>query len=690
MSAATIHASAECLALMGNAAVRSVLLACFLAVVLTAFRVRSVRAQLLALRGMLLVALAMPLLLWLGPAVPLSVPLPQLRVPSRAAGHVGAARRDSAPTALSGRTTAGDPLARGRNSRPSAGQSAVASPVRDRAPPTGFARRSMPWPMLAMALYLAVTLMFVLRLVVGHFVSKRLALAAVPIEEAGALGVLSGLCRAARRPAPVRLAESDALSVPVTYGLRDPVILFPSTWRDWDADTLAAVLAHEVSHAARHDGLVRCGALIHRAVFWFSPLSWWLEHRIAELSEQASDEAALAGGADRARYAETLLGFLADLEASPGRVRWQGISMVKPGQDEKRIERILAWRSTMSNKLTKSLIAALVALCAPAVVLTACVHPSVRLSQAQAAPAERAVPAPSAPPTASAPAPAQPRQPTSSSTAPGPGAQAPAASAAPAAPAPSPPWADFGNDFNAYWNALNAYLGRFAPPYGPYWAWGPRFVIVTKGSDHLIMAGSEADAEHARSLRAKIPGDFIWFERDGKSYIIRDQATIDRAKAIWRSRKHLEASQQALQEKQRQLGAKMRQLAQQRARESRVKIPDMSAQLQKLQSELKDVNAKGATPQQLGDLQREVGELQRTLAEAGWSSEWRSINRRTAEIGRQMGALGRQIGDMARQRVERVFKVSRDMQQLLDDAIARGLAKPESSGSSGALQKSRA
>ena len=35
-------------------------------------------------------------------------------------------------------------------------------------------------------------------------------------------------------------------------------------------------------------------SLLHRAIFWFSPLAWCLDRRLADLAEQASDEAALS------------------------------------------------------------------------------------------------------------------------------------------------------------------------------------------------------------------------------------------------------------------------------------------------------------------------------------------------------------------------------------------------------------
>ena len=45
------------------------------------------------------------------------------------------------------------------------------------------------------------------------------------------------------------------------------------------------MLAHEVSHVERHDALTQRLALIHRAIFWFSPLAWWLERKLAAVAE---------------------------------------------------------------------------------------------------------------------------------------------------------------------------------------------------------------------------------------------------------------------------------------------------------------------------------------------------------------------------------------------------------------------
>ncbi|MGH9561427.1 MAG: M56 family metallopeptidase, partial [Terracidiphilus sp.] len=516
---------------------------------------------------------------------------------------------------------------------------------------------------MAVATYFAVTLLFFARVLAGMYFGNRLVFGSQAIDDSHALDLLAAAAEAAELRKLPRLAESERLSVPVTLGIRRPAILFPVSWRDWETDELVAVLAHEVSHVARRDSLLQLIALLHRAVFWFSPLSWWLERHFAELAEQASDEAALMGGADRARYAQALIGFLADLETSPGRVWWHGVAMAKTGEGEKRVERILAWRSAMSNRFSKSLAIALVAVCVPAVALSVAGHPSAYQLQDADLPAPPS-PAPPPPPNQLAPpAPIAIPVPPPVGTVPPEPADHPSAPPVPAnaaiavpvpqqpAQAPSEPDVPPLPPAPPQPMAIAPPAGAWSSGYGPefrimddfHWSWGPPFVIVTGGSDHLIMSGSEDDAEHARSLRSKIPGDFIWFEHDGKSYIIRDQNAINRAKQIWGQRGDSRKLQQELQAKQQELSKEMREQVQQKMQEIRVKIPDMSAELQKLQSEIKDLNANGATMQQLGDLQREMGEMQRSLGQAQWNSNMREINRKAGELGRQMGELCRQI-----------------------------------------------
>jgi beta-lactamase regulating signal transducer with metallopeptidase domain len=164
-------------------------------------------------------------------------------------------------------------------------------------------------------------------------------------------------------------------------GALHSTILLPASWREWDDVKLDAVITHEVSHVARRDGLTLRLSLLHRAVFWFSPLAWWLDRHLADLAEQASDEAALSFGTDRKDYARTLLGFFEALQVTSGRVWWQGVSMAKAGQAEKRLERILSWKGSVAMRLKKSIAVAVLTLAVPVVYFADSVHDAIAKSQ---------------------------------------------------------------------------------------------------------------------------------------------------------------------------------------------------------------------------------------------------------------------------------------------------------------------
>ena len=103
------------------------------------------------------------------------------------------------------------------------------------------------------------------------------------------------------------LLTSPRIATPFTFGLLKPRIMLPEGWDRWSATLRAVVLEHERAHMARRDPLVRYLGLVNRAVFWFHPLAWWLERRLAALAEEACDAAVLARGHSAADYSAQLL-----------------------------------------------------------------------------------------------------------------------------------------------------------------------------------------------------------------------------------------------------------------------------------------------------------------------------------------------------------------------------------------------
>src|SRR4051794_35879238 len=129
-----------------------------------------------------------------------------------------------------------------------------------------------------------------LRILLGLILSRRMLRTASPLRGAWAAGR--------------KVRVSDAISTPVTIA---GTILLPTGHTQWDASTLQAVLAHEAAHVARGDFYVQLLSQTNRAVFWFSPLSWWLHARLGTLAELASDDAAIEALGDRPGYASILL-----------------------------------------------------------------------------------------------------------------------------------------------------------------------------------------------------------------------------------------------------------------------------------------------------------------------------------------------------------------------------------------------
>ena len=98
------------------------------------------------------------------------------------------------------------------------------------------------------------------------------------------------------------------------------------------------------------------------------------------------------------------------------------------------------------------------------------------------------------------------------------------------------------------------------------------------------------DAHHAERLKKEIKGDFIWFQRDEKSYIIRDQAIIDRARQLWAPQEELGKKQEALGKQQEELGRQQEALGE-RMEQVKVNVPDMTAALDKLKAKLQKTRA---------------------------------------------------------------------------------------------------
>ena len=106
---------------------------------------------------------------------------------------------------------------------------------------------------------------------------------------------------------PVRLAISNSVTVPVTFGWLRPAVLLPDTTLGWAEQPLREALVHELSHVRRGDWPVQMIARAACALHWFDPVVWLLCRRLLLEAELACDDQVLRTGTGAEGYAERLV-----------------------------------------------------------------------------------------------------------------------------------------------------------------------------------------------------------------------------------------------------------------------------------------------------------------------------------------------------------------------------------------------
>jgi len=123
-------------------------------------------------------------------------------------------------------------------------------------------------------------------------------------------------------PAPARMAQAELhtfaefyingeITGPVTYGLRNPVVLLPPGFLDASPDAQRSIICHELIHVRRNDWPFTLVEEAVRALFWFHPAIWWLLAQIQLTREQVVDQETIGHTRDRDGYLQTLLAIAA-------------------------------------------------------------------------------------------------------------------------------------------------------------------------------------------------------------------------------------------------------------------------------------------------------------------------------------------------------------------------------------------
>ena len=195
-----------------------------------------------------------------------------------------------------------------------------------------------PWPSALVLVWAIVALALLARLGIGWRRALALAAASEPSS------------------ADPALRESDLIATPVTVGVFRPRIILPRGWTAWPAAMQSSVLQHERAHIRRRDTFVNLIAGVNRAVFWFHPLAWWLERRVAVAAEQACDDEVVRASGDSEHYASLLLSMANAVREHGGRVEWQAVGMAGGGSLSQRIDRVMSGVASTPTSRTRRIV----------------------------------------------------------------------------------------------------------------------------------------------------------------------------------------------------------------------------------------------------------------------------------------------------------------------------------------------
>jgi beta-lactamase regulating signal transducer with metallopeptidase domain len=217
--------------------------------------------------------------------------------------------------------------------------------------------------------YVAVTLLFIGRLVLGRFLLERLWRTARPLDDSRTKLLVRLLCETLNlRRVEVRLSTRPV--VPMTWGTRWPRVLLPCDAPSWPAEQWRSVLTHELAHVSRRDSLTGLFTGVVCALYWLHPAVWYAARRMRLAQEQACDDLVLDHGASAATYARHLLDSAGTFSRSRG-----AFAMAGPSDLEQRLSALLATRNRNAASKTFLTSAALVALAAAPAVAAVTVAP---------------------------------------------------------------------------------------------------------------------------------------------------------------------------------------------------------------------------------------------------------------------------------------------------------------------------
>lgn len=203
------------------------------------------------------------------------------------------------------------------------------------------------------------------------------------------------------------------------------------------------------------------------------------------------------------------------------------------------------------------------------------------------------------------------------------------------------------------------------PPAPPQrWSWsyhdddGDKYVL-SYGDMNVVNGDGDTDFQELRRTYGR---QFFWFRHDGRAYVVRDAATIQRLVDLYRPQSELGREQGELGRKQGALGRKQGELGRRQG---------------ELGREQARLGVEEARMSRFDDDDPSTITRRREL-----ERRQRELSRRQDDLGREQDALGREqskLGEVQSRLGDRQSALSRDIEQklkpMLDEMIRKGVAE---------------
>ncbi|GAA4786389.1 M56 family metallopeptidase [Lysobacter hankyongensis] len=301
------------------------------------------------------------------------------------------------------------------------------------------------------------------------------------------------LCARMQLDDRIRLLISDDDDGPLSAGIFRPVVIVPAALlARMPAELLEALLAHELAHIRRHDYLVNLLQTLVESLLFYHPAVWWLSHRIRIERELIADDIAANALGEPRRLALALSALDRHAAATHPHATPALAQAAQGGHLMTRIQQLI--------RPTRPGIGARIAL--PAVALLATGVACYAYAQADRAPLQAAQRVQAERPAAASPT---------------------IVAAGPRGVVRTGAVVHVDSD--------RAHEG---------------YALVNGDSEKLFFSGDTDQVDDVRAAQAALDGDFLWFNHDGKAYVLRDPAVLARVQRAWAASSASEAKMEAM------------------------------------------------------------------------------------------------------------------------------------------------